>query len=363
MKKSFLILAVGSAILGFTSCSKDEKIAENNSINDANVINFRANANGLTRAADIINAADLKSFNVYAFKTGETTPAYFSNVPFTGPTTYNSEQKYYWPSYNLDFYAWSANSDANGDRTADVTATAYNSYTVTVQADADNQADFIYASKTNVAKTATVTELNFSHKESRITLSVKNTSANLRFDIVGWRIGFAAPSGSTTNGGTTWTPASAAATNVFTATEGKTANANSAASAFTKAQIMIPQTISPVTAYASDATDALVNNAYIAVKYKAQNTTNNEWVVGSSAADSEIWGIWPITAITWLPGKQYNYTLDIAEGGYYEKNTAAGSGSVLDPILGSYIKFASVIVTDWDQTSPAGDQSVLPMNP
>ena len=122
---------------------------------------------------------------------------------------------------------------------------------------------------------------------------------------------------------------------------------------------MIPQTISPVTAYASDAIDALVNNAYIAVKYKAQNTTNNEWVVGSASGDSEIWGIWPITAITWLPGKQYNYTLDIAEGGYYEKNTAAGTGTALDPILGSYINFTSVSVTDWDTTAPAGDQPVL----
>ena len=354
MKKNLFILAVAG--LALASCSNDETVATSQNSNE---ISFRANANGLTRAADITNATDLKSFNVYAFKTGETTPAYFSNVPFTGPTTYNSAQKYYWPTYNLDFYAWSAYSVANGDRTADVTATAYNSYTVTVQDNADNQADFIYASKTNVAKTATVTELNFSHKESRITLSVKNTSANLRFDIVGWRIGFAAPSGSTTDGGTTWTPASAAATNVFTATESKTANANTAASAFAKAQIMIPQAISPVTAYASATTDDPVNNAYIAVKYKAQNTTNNEWVVGSAATDSEIWGIWPITAITWQPGKQYNYTLDIAEGGYYEKNTSAGTGTALDPILGPYINFTTVSVTDWDTSSSAGDQPVL----
>ena len=167
MKKNLFILAVAG--LALASCSSDETV---NSLatSEANEISFRANANGLTRAADITNAADLKSFNVYAFKTGETTPAYFSNIPFVGPTTYNSAQKYYWPTYNLDFYAWSANSAANGDRTADVTATAYNSYTVTVQADASNQADFIYASKTNVAKTATVTELNFSHKESKLTL-------------------------------------------------------------------------------------------------------------------------------------------------------------------------------------------------
>ena len=41
MKKSlFIIAAVGGSLLGFTSCSNDEIIAENNSINDANVISF-----------------------------------------------------------------------------------------------------------------------------------------------------------------------------------------------------------------------------------------------------------------------------------------------------------------------------------
>lgn len=347
MKKFFFFAAI--AAIGLASCSNDETIAVNNSSGE---ISFRPLMNNATRAADITDQASLESFNVYAFKTGETTPAYFANVNFAdaGSGTYVSEAKYYWPSYNLDFYSWSAHS-SNGDRTADVTPSAYNSFAVTVQADADNQADFVYASKTNVAKTDAVTGLNFGHKESRIVLKVKNTAANIRYDVVGWRIGFAAPSGSTTDGGTTWTPAAKAATNVFTATESKTVAANTTeASAFSKAQIMIPQALTPASAYTGTTLGDPVNGSYIAVKYKAQNTTNSEWVVGSASEGSEIYGIWPIPTITWAPGKQYTYVIDLAQGGYFDDNEDTDTD--LDPIMDSPIQFSSVTVSDWDTTTP-----------
>lgn len=349
MKKFFFFAAI--AAIGLASCSNDETIASQ-ATSESNVIGFRPLMNNVTRAADITSQADLESFNVYAYQTGQTTTPYFSNVNFAdaGTGTYISVAKYYWPSYNLDFYSWSAHS-ANGDRTEDVTPSAYNSFTVTVQENADNQADFVYASKTNVAKTDAVTGLTFSHKESRIVLKVKNTTANIRYDVVGWRIGFAAPSGSTANGGATWTPASKTADNVFSATESKTVAVNTTtASAFSKAQIMIPQGISPVTEYASTAAGAKVNGAYIAVRYKAQNTTTNDWVVGTASEDSEIYGIWPIPAITWEPGKQYTYVIDLAQGGYLETNKD-GTGEELDPIMESPIQFASVTVSDWDTST------------
>ena len=352
--KKFLFFAAIAAI-SLASCSNDETIAVNNSSGE---VSFRPLLNKATRAADITDQASLESFNVYAFKTGETTPAYFENVNFAdaGSGTYVSVAKYYWPTYNLDFYSWSAHS-SNGDRTADVTASAFNNFTVTVQADADNQADFVYASKTDVAKTDAVTGLAFSHKESRIVLKVKNTTANIRYDIVGWRIGFAAPSGTTADGGATWTPAAKAASNVFSATESKTVAANTTtASAFSKAQIMIPQAITPVTAYTGSTAGDPVNGSYIAVKYKAQNTTNDEWVVGSASADSEIYGIWPIPAITWAPGKQYTYVIDLAQGGYFDDNED-GTTAELDPIMESPIQFATVTVSDWDTSTADIDAS------
>ena len=348
MKQKLFFLAVAAVALA--SCSNDETIASQAN-SEANEISFRPLMNNATRAADITNQASLESFNVYAFETGKTTPAYFANVNFVdaGSGTYVSVAKYYWPSYNLDFYSWSAHS-SSGDRTADVTPSAYNSFAVTVQANADNQADFVYASKTNVAKTDAVTSLNFGHKESRIVLKVKNTAANIRYDVVGWRIGFAAPSGSTTDGGTTWTPAAKAATNVFTATESKTVPVNTTeALAFTKAQIMIPQGITPASAYTGTTAGDPVNGSYIAVKYKAQNTTNSEWVVGSASEGSEIYGIWPIPAITWAPGKQYTYVIDLAQGGYFDDNEDTDTN--LDPIMDSPIQFSSVTVSDWDTST------------
>lgn len=346
MKKNLLILAVAG--LALASCSNDETVA----VNESDAISFRPLINNATRAADITSSSDLKSFNVYAFQTSTTASAYINNVTFTdaGAGTYTSVSKYYWPSYNLDFYAWSANSKANGDRTEDVTATDYNSYTVVVQYDADTQADFIYATKTNVAKTDAVTGLTFQHKESRIVLKVKNTAANIRYDVVGWRIGFASPSGSTDDGGATWTPAAKAATDLFTVSETKTVAANASASAFTKAQIMIPQSITGATAYTPGTTAGdPVNGAYIAVKYKAQNTTTNDWIVGSASDGSEIYGIWPIPSITWEPGKQYTYVIDLAQGGYFDDNE--DTDAALDPIMDSPIQFSSVTVSDWDTST------------
>jgi len=105
-KNNLLILAV--AALGFAACSSDETTAVNEKLAESNVINFRANVNGVMRAADITSASDIKTINVYATKASDASAVYFANEEFVGPGTYTSVAKHYWPSYPLDFYAWSA---------------------------------------------------------------------------------------------------------------------------------------------------------------------------------------------------------------------------------------------------------------
>ena len=345
MKKFLFFVAI--AAISLASCSNDETIASNSS----GEISFRALNNKMTRAADITSASDLKSFNVYAFQYNTTSSAYINNVTFTGPDTYVSAAKYYWPSYNLDFYAWSAHSAANGDRSEDVTPSAYNVYEVTAAASAANQADFIYASSTNVAKPGDgiVTALAFAHKESRIVLKVKNTSANLSFAVTGWKIVYPDKTGTVTFTGTT--PAWSANTdqsvsNVFTSAFSSTtigANTTTAAEITgSQAMILIPQSITKPTAY-TGVTSTNISGPYLAVEYIATNTTTSETV------QAQTWGCWPIPTVTWEAGKQYTYTLDLADGGYTETNADEDTG--LDPIFGGKeIKFSSVTVSAWDTT-------------
>ncbi len=348
MRKNLFILA--AAALALASCSSDETTAVNDSMAKANEISFRPLVNGVTRAADITSASDLKTINAYATKAGVASNVYISNVVFTGPTTYNSAAKYYWPSYNLDFYAWSANSVANGDARSQVNTTAYNSYVVTPSTTASGQADFIYATATNVdqASSTTGVSLTFTHKESRILLKVKNTAGNLQFEVTGWKLGFMVPNG--TFNGSAWTSlGTATADNIYISdftSSVQTINYHASnTTQLTGSQIMIPQQITSNNKYASPSDNAKLQSAFIGIEYKATNTINSE------VMQSKIWGVWLIPTITWEAGKQYTYVIDLADGGYHETNQSSPSGDDLDPIFsGTIIKFASVTITDWNTT-------------
>lgn len=342
MKKKLLILAVAGFALA--SCSNDETVASQVNTG-ANEISFRTNVNGVTRAADITSASDLKSFKVYAFETSTTSTAYINNVEFVGPTTYSSTQKYYWPNYNLDFYAWSANSVAHGNRNTNVTPTDYHTFAVTADATAGNQADFIYAVKTNVANpNGAVTALSFAHQESKIILKVKNSADNLDFNITAWKIVYPDNVGTVTFASTTptWSAnTDQSVSNVFTSdfsTSSVDISAQTAeASQVGETQIMIPQDITKPTAY-TGAAGTNIAGPYIAVQYTAS--------ISSTSYQAQVWGCWPIPTTTWAAGTQYTYTIDIADGGYFETNQDADTG--LDPILANnVIKFASVTVSSW----------------
>lgn len=379
MKKRLFFLPMVAIMMA--ACSSNETIEVNE--NKGDLISFRPIVKGVTRAADADLTSNGTSFNVEAFNTGTTTSPYFSNVTYTNSGgTFTSATKYYWPTTNLDFYAYSPISSSQ------FTKTDFKTFIITPSNTVSEQVDFIYANTKNKGKGSTgeVTTLNFRHAGAKIVVKVKNSAPNLKFEISGWKLGYLDNSATFTYGDATSTDASNAqlaftdwsdndtqsATNTYS-TE-FTANliiasqstANFLGSTGTPSEstdeslnmILIPQTLTAATAYASAATDAKPNGSYIALKMIIKNnTTAGETVADATTADK--WAMWPIGGYNWEPGKKYTYTIDLAGGGYYETNQD-GTDENLDAILeGAEIKFATVTVDGWTEMSRTADDVYL----
>ncbi len=391
MKKSLFFLPMVAIMMA--ACSSNETIEVNE--NKGDLISFRPIVKGVTRAADADLSSDATSFNVEAFNTGTTTSPYFSNVTYTkSGGTFTSATKYYWPTNNLDFYAYSPITTdvggvqkgalSNGDY--QIVKTDFRTFTITPSATVSEQVDFIYANTNNKGKGATgETTLNFRHAGAKIAVKVKNSAPNLKFEISGWKLGYLDNTATFTYGDAN-TDTQDGAQLAFTDWSGKsdqsadntystefTANAIAASqstayflgnagtpSASTDESlnmILIPQTLTAATAYASAATDAKPNGSYIALKMVIKNNTDaGETVADATAAGK--WAMWPIGGYNWEPGKKYTYTIDLAGGGYYETNQDTDAD--LDPILeGAEIKFASVSVDGWAEMSRTADDVYL----
>ena len=365
MKKRLLFLPMVAIMMA--ACSSNETIEVNE--NKGDLISFRPIVKGVTRAADADLSSDGKSFNVEAFNTGTATSPYFSNVTFTNSGgTFTSATKYYWPTNNLDFYAYSPISSGQ------FVKTDYKTFTITPSATVSEQVDFIYANTNDKGKGSSgeVTTLNFRHAGAKIAVKVKNSAPNLKFEISGWKLGYLDNTATFTYGDANtdasnaqlafsdWTNNSdQSANNTYSTTFTANAIDASQSTAYflgntgtpststdeSLNMILIPQTLTAATAYASAATDAKPNGSYIALKMVIKNNTTAGETVADATGDDK-WAIWPIGGYNWEPGKKYTYTIDLAGGGYYETNQDTDAD--LDPILeGAEIKFATVTVDGW----------------
>ena len=367
MKKKLFFLPMVAIIMA--ACSSNETIEVNE--NKGDLISFHPIVKGVTRAADADLTSDATSFNVEAFNTGTTTSPYFSNVTFTNTSrTFTSATKYYWPTNNLDFYAYSPISSSQFAKTD------YKTFTITPSNTVSEQVDFIYANTKNKGKgtSGEVTTLNFRHAGAKIAVKVKNSAPNLKFEISGWKLGYLDNTATFTYGDAStdtdtpnaqlafsdWSENSTqSADNTYSTTFTANAIAAESTAYFLEKNgtpsttdtdedlnmILIPQTLTAATAYASTTAGAKPNGSYIALKMVIENNTTAGETVAAATADGK-WAMWPIGGYNWEPGKKYTYTIDLAGGGYYETNQ--DSDTDLDPILeGAEIKFATVTVDGW----------------
>lgn len=385
MKKSLFILA--TAALVFASCNNDVKIDENKTLEAANEITFHSLVPRVMRAMDAHFNVSGDQFKVTAFPQGTTATAYFSNVVFQGDgTTFTSTGgKYYWPNeYNLDFYAWQP-ANASDD---------YSSISVTPNAAAASQIDLVYARTNDWGKCAVQTgtpaghhidgssvegvTINFRHAESKVLIKLYNSNSNIKVTVRDAAIcnvknsgvfafGDANTDGQNTGAGTvlsssTWDVSEASVTS-YSQTDESNSKYNVALGSAAQVGvdwILIPQSFTYATTYNNEDANKAFTAPCIKVSLKIQNTTNDAYIVGADddPLDDDdnggyVTAMWPLKAdpTAWAMGKKYTYTVDLAGGGYYEKNNTGDMA--LDPILaGAEIKFVTVTVDSWTDAAP-----------
>jgi hypothetical protein len=307
--------------------------------------------------------------------TGEGGNTYFDDVHFTNVagSAYYSDNKYYWPgTYNLDFYAYSP------EATGDIERVDYKTFVVKANATAASQVDFVYAiakdwgtasGATNDGKNGV--RINFRHAESKVVVKLKNSNPNLTFDVGNVTLGNIYNKGKFTSALTTtagdgnltnneWkelnTDNSSPAAYTATFTQAYTETLSATPTQAGVDMILIPQTLTAATAYSGVSAGDIFNGAYITVQIKIKNTDNGAYIINDGT--SYLTALWPLKSLQWVPGYKYTYTIDLAQGGYYNVNQDGDSD--LDPILeGAEIFFAEATVDDWDDADPINISGAL----
>ena len=106
MKKNLLFAALAASVM--VSCSNDDIV----DVNHGEGIAFRASLDRALTRANATNLENLNAFNVTAIGNGQN---YFTNMPVTSEdkgSTWKPAHTYYWPSYDLSFFAYAPQNRA-----------------------------------------------------------------------------------------------------------------------------------------------------------------------------------------------------------------------------------------------------------
>ena len=349
MKKiSIYLSAALLGIIALVSCNKDARIADNADLG----VNFRVTSGALTKATPT-TVANLGSFKVTAIGNGA---SYFTdlNVAVTSAGVCTPEKTYYWPGYELGFYAYANPSGG----TASITNAAKGVAGVTPVAAAADQSDFVvaYSTGTKADNMASGVALNFRHALSQIKIKATNKStAGLKINVKGVKVANVKASGdfsypaAVTSGNnaatldfTLWNSSSASKTAYTIGGTSETAVALSATASdimFSGSSwMLVPQQLVAWN-LASDKTNSNAN-AYIGVYLQILDA--NDGQLYPATAGQYAYANVPIDT-KWEPGKTYTYTLN-----FLDESNGGGAGvdDNGDPVLGSPINF-TLTVDDW----------------
>lgn len=358
--KYIIRCAVASLALFVTASCDMSEIVDSESISrlkpasagdsvDSDIIAFTMAADTSTKAQNV-TTANITAFEVTAFTHGMTTNPYFNAVAFTGGSgTFASDTPHYWPASGaLDFYAWSV-----GSATGQVVKNSYKSFTVTPSANPALQADLVFAcsgNRTKAGASGGVIPLAFAKTMSRVSVKVKNTSSDYKFQVTGWKVGYVATTGTFTYSGSGTSAGTQLPVSMWSGNTTRSADrsysstfstVNVAANASTPMtlageMVLVPQSGAAATGYASASTGAALNGSYVAIRMAIRKASDD------SVVQAETWAVWP-TEVSWEPGKGYVYTVDLAGGGYFESNQE-GTDAELDPIISQEVLAPGFII-------------------
>lgn len=331
MKKELLFAAVAAAALA--SCSGDDTLDANKSVYP---ISFRASVDKQTRASEV-NAGNMNSFNVTAVGNGKT---YFSNLTATAPSTDNSgnswstDKIYYWPSYQLTFYAWSHAADG---ATVSVNHSGQTVTGFSPSQTVGSQKDFVvsYNTGTKENNNGGGVTMNFKHALSQIAVEAKCSNDNMKIEVLGVKLvnmatkaDFTFPQAETSTGYTLaqglWTNLSGkddhSKAYMVKGTEPVTLTSGAQSIMFSEGSFMlIPQQLTKWNAAAATA-GTTSTGAYLAVlcRVSSLNGTEETLLYPQPTESDTKEDKYAFTAVgidtNWEPGKKYTYTLDFCNG-------------------------------------------------
>ena len=377
MKTKFLFAALAAAAM--TACSTDEVV----DVNRGNAISFRTSIDrAVTRGTQITTSSNMGSFNVTAIGNSA---VYFSDVKVTSNdngTNWKTASTYYWPGYNLDFYAYAPTSPSSAMVKIDNSTKTITGFTPATTV--ASQQDLVVAKQPGT-NGESYTSLTFVHALSQIDVQAKCSDDNVTIKVLGVKIMNVAGSGTFTYPSSnindkssieeSWAPAeskTAAYMSGVSSTENVVTLGSTAKSIMGDDEhfLMIPQTLD-----AGSVSDETINGAYLSVLCQVSvKYGNNTTLVFPATAEKYAFAAVPLTNTTWKPGYKYTYTLDFCNGsssygggcgvvdpaqsiptgsGYSAPENSTdfeGAGTAGANVLGAAITF-TVSVADWTETT------------
>ena len=377
MKTKFLFAALAAAAM--TACSTDEVV----DVNRGNAISFRTSIDrAVTRTTVYSSSSLMDNFKVTAIGNSAT---YFDGLVVTkgDDNAWTTASTYYWPNYNLDFYAY-APTDLNSTSSATVSI-ASGAQTITgfkPTSKVANQQDLVVAVAKDQASSNSAVALNFKHALSQIDVKALCTRADVQVKVLGVKLvnvantgTFTFPTAATSNDATInsqWTAGDANASYMSGVSSAVTLTKETTTAQSIMATddhfLMIPQTLTAGSVSGSSITGAYISVlCQISVK-QGSSDSYTAFFPSTTDANKYAFAAVPLSG-TWEAGKKYTYTLSFggSDGnggcGYVDptQEIPTGSdystpdGSTLDSgasssagnkILGNAISF-SVTVENW----------------
>lgn len=369
MKKSIFLLAAFALLAA--SCAKTELVSSG-AFSSQKGIGFSAYTAKPTKAAQTdVKTDNFNSFEVTAIGNGA---VYFDNVTFRKVSTvWESDPLYFWPAYELDFYAY--NTPANGfvDRSI---AVGSQTLTFTPSTTLAEQEDLVAAKaigKTesdNNAKSAI--ELTFNHYLTQVVVNAKCSNTGYKVKVEGVKLANLAGEGTYTFSSNTMeataakvnSDASSDYSSTFT-TKTLSSSPQEVMANETGKWYLVPQAVTAWKRNPNESSESgtnemtnTSNGTYLALKVKI-TTAGGSAVYPYNSGSESAWMAVPVpTQLAFAQGKKYNVTVD------FFSSTGNGAGYV-DPeepgdldgdngtndsgkkIIGGAIKF-DASVTGWD---------------